>query len=179
MKKIIKYVIIDILRNKIVLVYTIFLLAISFKVCSIWKIIHRIQFAFISAEPHLIIIPLVGFFLNVLCIPESSEQVYRSAFKKERRSGLAYSSGLSFRWLCILYWSQHTYLDVCADIHQVEHAGNGPYLSVIFVALCRRLSPLTRPGQGIGAAILPWLYFSAVLTVSYHSYYSSLPSTRG
>ena len=71
MKKIIKYVITDILRNRIVLVYTLFLLAASFSVFSLEDNSTKGLLSLLNII--LIIVPLVSIIFSTIYVYNSAE----------------------------------------------------------------------------------------------------------
>ena len=71
MNKIIKYVITDILRNKIVLVYTLFLLAASFSVFSLEDNSSKGLLSLLNII--LIVVPLVSIIFSTIYMYNSAE----------------------------------------------------------------------------------------------------------
>ena len=71
MKKITRYVIVDILRNKIVLAYTIFLLIISFSVFTLEDTGEKGLLSLLNIT--LIIVPLVSIIFSTIYIYNSTE----------------------------------------------------------------------------------------------------------
>jgi Cu-processing system permease protein len=162
MKKIIKYVIVDILRNKVVLAYTIFLLAISLSVFNLENNTTKGLLSLLNII--LIIVPLVSIIFSTIYVYNSSEflellvsqplprkKIWTSLF-----TGLSGSLTLSFfigAGIPILIYSP-------TDTGFIM-LGIGLLLTVIFVAVAMLASVVTRDkAKGIGMAILLWLYFS-------------------
>src|SRR3954466_5067754 len=102
MKKIIKYVIIDILRNKIVLGYTMFLLLISLSIFNLEDNSTKGLLSLLNII--LIIVPLVSILFSSIYIYNSAEflELLVSQPLKRRTiwlsifAGLAFSLSLSF-----------------------------------------------------------------------------------
>ncbi|MEO5593575.1 MAG: ABC transporter permease [Chitinophagaceae bacterium] len=162
MKKIIKYVIADILRNKIVLAYTFFLLVISLSVFSIEDNAGKGLLSLLNVI--LIIVPLVSIVFSTIYIYNSAEFIELLVSQPLQRkkiwislfAGLAGSLTLAFLGGAgipiIIYAPAATGLIM---------VGMGVLLSVIFVAIAMLGAVSTRDkAKGIGIAILLWLYFS-------------------
>ena len=162
MKKIIKYVIVDILRNKIVLVYMAFLLTISLSVFNLEDNPSKGLLSLLNII--LIIVPLVSIIFSTIYIYNSAEfiELLVSQPLQRRKIWLSLFAGLagslSFAFFAgagvpiILYAATDTGLIML---------GMGLILSVIFVAIAMLAVVITRDkAKGIGVAILLWLYFS-------------------
>lgn len=164
MKKIIKYVIIDILRNKIMLAYTIFLLLISFSIFNMEDNSAKGLLSLLNII--LIIVPLMSLlfpaiyvynsaeFLELLvCQPLKRKTIWLSLF-----AGLTISMAVSFfigAGIPILLYQ--------ASATGIVMLATGIFLSVIFVAIAMLATVKTRDkAKGIGKVILLWLYFSII-----------------
>jgi Cu-processing system permease protein len=162
MKKIIKYVFADILRNKIVLGYTIFLLLISLSVFNLEDNASKGLLSLLNII--LIIVPLVSIIFSTIYIYNSAEFIELLVSQPLRRkhiwgslfTGLAGSLSLSFligAGLPIIIYAP-------ADIGLVM-TGMGLLLTIIFVAIAMFAAVITRDkAKGIGISIFLWLYFS-------------------
>ncbi|HLG39528.1 MAG TPA: hypothetical protein VI461_07660 [Chitinophagaceae bacterium] len=162
MKKIIKYVFTDILRNKIVLGYTIFLLLISLSVFNLEDNSSKGLLSLLNII--LIIVPLVSIIFSTIYIYNSAEFVELLVSQPLRRkhiwgslfTGLAGSLSLSFligAGLPILIYAP-------TDIGLVM-TGMGLLLTIIFVAIAMLAAVITRDkAKGIGISIFLWLFFS-------------------
>ena len=162
MNKIIKYVIADILRNKIVLVYTAFLLTISITVFSIEDNAGKGLLSLLNII--LIIVPLVCIVFSTIYVYNSSEFIELLVSHPLQRkkiwlslfTGLAGSLTISFfagAGIPILIFSP--------NVTGLTMVCMGVLLSVIFVAIAMFAAVITRDkAKGIGTAILLWLYFS-------------------
>src|SRR6476619_4853799 len=102
MKKITRYVIVDILRNKIVLTYTIFLLIISLSVFTLEDTGDKGLLSLLNIT--LIIVPLVSIIFSTIYIYNSAEFIELLVSQPLKRKtiwlslfyGLAISLGISF-----------------------------------------------------------------------------------
>lgn len=162
MKKIIKYVIIDILRNKIMLAYTAFLLVLSFSIFSLEDNSAKGLLGLLNII--LIIVPLVSIVFSTIYVYNSAEFIELLVSQPLKRktiwmslfTGLATSMVLAF-----LVGAGIPILIYQADITGVMMIVIGVLLSVIFVAIAMLAAVKTRDkAKGIGIAILLWLYFS-------------------
>ncbi|MEO8770927.1 MAG: ABC transporter permease subunit [Ferruginibacter sp.] len=162
MKKIIKYVIIDILRNKIVLGYTIFLLLISLSIFNLEDNSTKGLLSLLNII--LIIVPLVSILFSAIYVYNSSEflELLVSQPLKRKTIWLSLFIGLSSSMVLAFF--------VGAGIPILLYeptptgfmmSGTGLLLTIIFVAIAMLAAVKTRDkAKGIGIAILLWLYFS-------------------
>jgi Cu-processing system permease protein len=161
-KKIIKYVIADILRNKIVLGYTAFLLLMSMSVFNLEDNSAKGLLSLLNVI--LIIVPLVCIIFSTIYVYNSSEFIELLVSQPLKRktlwlslfAGLAGSLSLAFLVGAgipiILYSATSTGLIMLLM---------GLVLSVIFVAIAMLAAVITRDkAKGIGLSIFLWLYFS-------------------
>ncbi len=162
MKKIVKYVLADILRNKIVVAYTVFLLAISFSVLALEDNSTKGLLSLLNLV--LIIVPMVSIVFATIYIYNSAEFIELLVSQPLKRktiwlslfSGLAGAMSLAFfvgaGIPILLYQATATGFMMIAI---------GIILSIIFVAIAMLATVKTRDkAKGIGIAILLWLYFS-------------------
>ena len=101
MKKIVKYVITDILRNKIVLVYTLFLLAASFSVFSLEDNSSKGLLSLLNII--LIVVPLVSIIFATIYVYNSAEfiELLVSQPLKRKTIWLSLFTGLAKnKWRC-------------------------------------------------------------------------------
>ena len=162
MNKIIKYVIADILRNKIVLVYTLFLLAASFTVFSLEDNSSKGLLSLLNII--LIVVPLVSIIFSTIYIYNSAEfiELLVSQPLKRKSIWLSLFTGLAAS-LSIAFFIG---AGIPVLIFQANMIGftmiiTGILLSIIFVAIAMLSTVKTRDkAKGIGAAIMLWLYFS-------------------
>ncbi|WP_288095952.1 ABC transporter permease subunit [Hydrotalea sp.] len=162
MIKIIKYVIADILRNKIVIAYTIFLLAIGMSVFNLEDNTTKGLLSLLNIV--LIVVPLVCIIFSTIYIYNSAEFVELLVSQPLQRkhiwlslfSGIALALTLAFfigiGIPVLLYSFTATGLIL---------VGVGLLLTTIFVAIALLAAVHTRDkAKGIGIAVLLWLYFS-------------------
>lgn len=162
MNKIIKYVIADILRNKIVIIYTVFLLATSFSVFSLEDNSSKGLLSLLNII--LIVVPLVSIIFSTIYMYNSVEFIELLVSQPLKRNsiwlslfvGLAASLSIAF----------FIGAGIPVLIYQANTIGltmifTGILLSIIFVAIAFLATVKTRDkAKGIGAAIMLWLYFS-------------------
>ncbi len=164
MKKVIKYVIIDIVRNKIIITYTLFLFIISISVFSLEDNSAKGLLGLLNII--LIIVPLVSLVFSTIYIYNSAEFIellvsqplQRKAIWLSLFTGLATS--MTFAFLIGA--------GIPVLIYQPDSIGAmmilmGILLSVIFVSIALLAVVKSRDkAKGIGVAILLWLYFSLI-----------------
>jgi len=164
MSKIIKYVILDLLRNRIVIAYTFILLVIAL---SIFNLEDNSAKGLVSLlNIILIIVPLISIIFSTIYTYNSSEFIELLVSQPLKRSiiwlsvfcGLAGSLSLSFiigiGIPILIYQPGATGFTMLAI---------GIALSVIFVAIALLAAVSTRDkAKGIGLSILLWLYFSLI-----------------
>ncbi|MBS1614601.1 MAG: ABC transporter permease subunit [Bacteroidetes bacterium] len=162
MKKVMKYVLADILRNRIVLLYTALLLVVS---CSVFGLEDNADKGMLSLlNLTLIIVPMMCIIFTTIYQYNSAEFIELLVSQPLRRrhiwlslfAGLA--AALSIAFLVgvglpvILFQPSLTGLTMVLC---------GVALSVIFVAIALLASARTRDkARGIGKAILLWLFWS-------------------
>jgi len=164
MKKIIKYVMLDILRSKIIIAYTLFLLLVSLSVFNLEDNSSKGLTSLLNII--LIIIPLVSIIFSTIYIYNNAEFIELLVSQPLKRSTLwvsefiGLSSAMSFAFLIgaglpILLYQP--------DAVGITMLVTGILLSVIFVSIALLASVKTRDkAKGIGVAILLWFYFSII-----------------
>ena len=164
MKKIIKYVILDILRNRIMIAYTLFLLLISFSVFNLEDNPDKGILSLVNIV--LIIVPLVSVVFSTIYVYNSSEFIELLVSQPLRRgrlwasifTGLALSLSLAFA----------AGVGIPILLYNPSASGmimliSGIALSIIFVSIALLASVLTRDkAKGIGVAILLWFFFTLI-----------------
>ncbi len=162
MNKMIKYIVADILRSKIVIVYTLCLLAVSFTVFNIEDNPSKGILSLLNII--LFVVPLVSIVFSAIYIYNSSEFIEllvsqplkRKAIWLSMFTGLAVSVSLAFvlgTGIPVLFYA----FSVTGLIMLVC----GVLLSVVFVAIALLATVKIRDkARGIGTAILLWLYFA-------------------
>jgi Cu-processing system permease protein len=164
MKKIIKYVLLDIMRNRIVLAYTLFLLVISLSVFNLEDNPSKGILSLLNLI--CIIVPLVSIVFATIYVYNASEFIELLVSQPLRRvniwlsvfTGLAISMCIAFLLGCglpmLIYAGFDTGLMMTAM---------GLLITIVFVAIALLASVLTRDkAKGIGVAILLWFYFTLI-----------------
>ena len=164
MKKLLKYVILDIVQNKIVLVYTLLLLIISLSVFNLENNTAKGLLSLLNII--LIIVPLICIIFSTIYIYNSSEfiELLVSQPLKRRTIWLSLFSGLSLS-LCLAFFigAGIPILLYNADATGFMMIAMGLFLTVVFVSIAMLAAGLTRDkAKGIGLSILLWLYFSLI-----------------
>jgi Cu-processing system permease protein len=164
MKKIVKYVIIDILRNKIVVLYTLLSLIISFSIFNLESNTSKGMLSLLNIV--LIIVPLVCMIFSTIYIYNSSEFIELLVSQPLKRKTIWLSLFIGLSVSLSLSFLIGTGIPIL--IYQSTSTGfmmllMGFLLSVIFVSIAMLASTMTRDkAKGIGFAILLWLYFSLI-----------------
>lgn len=162
MRKIIKYVIIDLLRNKIMLAYTLFLLLLSFMLFGLEDNTTKGLLGLLNVL--LIIVPMVCIVFSTIYMYNSCEFIELLVSQPLKRisiwlslfTGIAVSLSLAF-----LIGIGIPVLLFVPDGTGLMMVIIGLLLSIIFIAIAMLASVKTRDkARGIGVAILLWLYFS-------------------
>ena len=152
----------DILRNRIVLVYTLFLLAASFSVFALEDNSSKGLLSLLNII--LIVVPLVSIIFSTIYIYNSAEFIELLVSQPLKRKsiwlslfgGLAASLSIAF-----FIGAGVPVLIYQPNIIGFTMIGVGIILSIIFVAIALLATVQTRDkAKGIGAAIMLWLYFS-------------------
>lgn len=162
MKKIIKYVIIDILRNRIVLAYTVFLLVLSMSIFNLEDSSAKGILSLMNIV--LIIVPMVSILFAAIYVYNSSEfiELLVSQPLKRKTIWLSMFTGLAASLVVSFFIG----VGVPVMLYEFSATGinlviSGLFLTVIFVALAMLAAVKIRDkARGIGAVILTWLYFS-------------------
>ncbi len=162
MKKIIKYVLIDILRSRTIIGYTVLLMALSFSVFNIETSSAKGIISLLNVV--LIIVPLVSIIFSTIYIYNATEFIELLVSQPLRRkniwisqfAGLSIALSLAFLTGCgipVLLFD-----DSAAGLMILMM---GVFLSVIFVALAMLAAVFTRDkAKGIGISIMLWLFFA-------------------
>lgn len=162
MRKIIKYVLTDIIRNKIIIAYTVLLLAISFGILSLESSSTKAMLSLLNIV--LIIVPLVSIIFSTIYVYNSSEFMELLLGQPLKRKtiwlgtfvGLATSLALAF-----LIGIGIPVLLFNFNAVGMMLLATGFFLSVIFVSIAMLATVYTRDkAKGIGISIMLWLYFS-------------------
>jgi Cu-processing system permease protein len=164
MKKLLKYVIVDIIQNKIVLIYTALLLVISFSVFNLENNSAKGLLSLLNII--LIIVPLICIIFSTIYIYNSSEfiELLVSQPLKRRTIWLSLFTGLaSSLSLAFLIGAGIPILIYHADATGIMMIAMGLFLTIVFVSISMLAAGITRDkAKGIGLSILLWLYFSLI-----------------
>jgi Cu-processing system permease protein len=164
MKKLIKYVMLDILRNRIVIGYTLFLLAFSLGVFNLEDNVSKGLLTLLNIV--LIVVPLSSLIFSTIYVYNASEFIELLVSQPLRRTTLLSSiyAGLTLSLLLAVAIG----IGVPVLIYEPSETGwmlllSGAVLTAVFVGLAVLASVLTRDkAKGIGAAILIWFYFAII-----------------
>lgn len=162
MKKIIKYVIIDILRSRIVIGFTLFLLLLATSVFMLEDNSAKGILSLLNVV--LIVVPLVGILFSSIYVYNSAEFIELLVSQPLRRRSIWLSLflGLSVSMTLSLL------VGIGLPVLFFESSATGLMLMVtgillvnIFIALALLITSLIRDkAKGIGVVMLLWLYFS-------------------
>lgn len=162
MKKILKYILADILRNRIMLAYTAFLLLTSFSVFSLEDNSAKGLLSVLNIV--LLIVPLVSIIFSTIYFYNSSEFMELLVSQPlERKTiwlslffGLALAHSIAF-----LVGVGIPVLLFEASATGLMMVSVGLLLGVIFISIALLAAVKTRDkAKGIGLSILLWLYFA-------------------
>ena len=162
MKKIVKYIMTDILRSKIMIIYTIVLLATSFTLFSLEDNTNKGLLSLLNII--LIIVPLFSLLFSTIYIYNSAEFIELLVSQPLQRKSIwqSFSIGLAIS----LSFAFIIGIGLPVLIFQFNTIGLifiivGTLLSIIFVAIALWAAVQIRDkAKGIGMAILLWMYFS-------------------
>ncbi len=164
MIKLIKYVSIDILRNKFVLAYAVILFVISMSVFNLEDNVEKGILSILNVV--LILVPLICIIFSTVYIYNSSEFIELLVSQPVRRrtiwlslfSGLGSSMSLAFLFG----------IGIPIGLYAFNSTGillvtGGIILSWVFVSVAMLSSVLVRDkARGVGVAIILWLWFAIV-----------------
>ena len=164
MNKIIKYILLDILRNKIVIGYTALLALISFSVFNLEDNASKGILTLLNIIS--IILPMFSIVFSTIYLYNAGEfiELLISQPLKRRQIWLSLYAGLATS-LCLAYFIG------CGIPLLLYSSGNtgmtvlamGLLTTLIFIAIAFMATVYTRDkARGIGAAILLWLYFTLI-----------------
>ncbi len=164
MKKILKYVIVDIVQNKIVLIYTALLLIISLSIFSLENNAAKGLLSLLNII--LILVPLICIIFSTIYVYNSAEfiELLVSQPLKRKTIWLSLFSGLAIS-LCVAFFvgAGIPILLYHADSTGIMMILTGLFLTVVFVGIALLAGVMARDkAKGIGISILLWLYFSLI-----------------
>lgn len=162
MKKIVKYVLLDILRNKILISYTALLFTITMTMLFLGDNETKVLLSLLNII--LIVLPLVSIIFSTIYYYNSVEFIELLVCQPIRRTAILLSiyAGLALSLLIAFG------VGVALPLLVMDHSGAalllvliGGMLTTIFSALALLGSVRMRDkARGIGMAILAWFYFS-------------------
>jgi len=164
MKKIIKYVLIDLLRNRITIAYTLFLLVISLSVFNLEDNPSKGILSLLNLI--LIIVPLVSIVFSTIYVYNAAEFIELLVSQPLKRvniwlsifTGLGASMCFAFLAGCGIPVLIYAPFDV-----GIIMTAMGLLITIIFVAIALLASVLTRDkAKGIGVSVLLWFYFTLI-----------------
>lgn len=164
MKKIVKYVMLDILRSKVVMGYTLFMLAVSLSVFNLEDNSSKGLISLLNIV--LFIVPLVSVIFSAIYVYNSAEFMELLVSQPIRRNTLWLSvfTGL----VSALSLAYFIGVGIPILLYQPDATGitmivTGLLLTIIFVSIALLASVKTRDkAKGIGLSILLWFYFSII-----------------
>ncbi|NCT94458.1 MAG: ABC transporter permease subunit [Chitinophagaceae bacterium] len=162
MKKIIKYVMIDILQNKVILIYTCFLFFISLMLFGLEDNTTKGLLGLLNIL--LIIVPMVSIVFATIYVYNSTEFIELLVSQPIKRTTIWFSLyiGMSVSLsLAFIMGAGIPLLLFVPNELSITMLVIGLLLTVIFVGIAMLASVKTRDkARGIGVAILLWLYYS-------------------
>lgn len=164
MNKIIKYVLLDILRSRIMLAYTLFLLLLSFGIFSLEDNSTKGLLSLLNII--LIVVPLVSILFAAIYVYNSAEflELLVSQPLQRRTIWLSLYAGLaSSLFTAFFVGAGIPVLIYEPSATGLTMLGVGLALSVLFAGIAMIATVNTRDkAKGIGLSILLWLYFSVL-----------------
>ena len=162
MLRIVKYVLYDILQNRIVIGYTLFLLAVSLRLFDLGGDPTKGTVSLLNIV--LIVTPLVSIVFATIHFYNASEFIELLATQPVRRSTIIWSEFIGLAaalTLAVLAGIGLPVLLFAPSATGLTLLAMAVALSVAFVSLALLASVLTRDkAKGIGAALLLWFYFA-------------------
>ena len=162
MLKIIRYVMADILRSRIIFAYAIFLLIISLSIFNLEDNPSKGMLSMLNII--LIIVPLVSLIFSTIYMYNSSEFIELLLSQPVRRERLLlciYSGVCLSLLVAFILGAALPIIIIVGTTTAWMMTAAGLLLTAIFVAMAVLGSVITRDkARGIGIAIMLWLYFS-------------------
>lgn len=161
MNRIVKYIILDILKNKIVIIYTVLLSILSWSVFSLEDNSSKGMLTLLNVI--LLTVPLVSVIFSTIYLYNSSEFIELLLSQPIKRSKIWNS--LFMGLVISLMFSFFIGVGIPILIYSPNDIGImmllvGVFISTIFVSIAFLSSILTRDkAKGIGISIILWLFF--------------------
>jgi len=162
MNRIIKFIILDILKNRIILVYTLILATLAWSVFSLEDTSTKGILTLLNVV--LLTVPLVSVIFSTVYLYNSSEFIELLLSQPVNRSRIWHSLffGISLSLLLAFFIG----IGIPVLVYAPSDVGymillTGSCISVVFVAIAFLSSIITRDkAKGIGIAIMLWLFFA-------------------
>lgn len=164
MRTIIKYVVLDLIRNRIIMAYTIFLLAMSFGIFNMDANATKGIMSLMNLV--LIFIPLVSIVFSTIYVYNSSEFIELLVAQPLKRKSLWLSIYLGLSLSMLLAFLVGVGIPVM--IYDGTTTGitllvSGTFQTLIFTGIALLASVITRDkAKGIGVSILLWFFFTLI-----------------
>jgi Cu-processing system permease protein len=162
MRRIIRIVLIDILRNKIVLGYAVVLALLSWTIFNMEDSSHKGVLTMLNMV--LLVVPLVSVLFSTIYIYNSAEfiELLLSQPVQRRQIWISLFIGLSVSFILAFIVAAGLPLLLFADfVPALLLLFSGCMVTVIFIAIAFLAAIISRDkAKGIGISILLWLYFS-------------------
>ncbi|MDX1940420.1 MAG: ABC transporter permease subunit [Saprospiraceae bacterium] len=162
MNRILKYVVLNIIKNKIIIFYTILLSLFSWTAFSLEDNAAKGLLTLLNII--LLIVPLVSILFSTIYIYNSAEFIELLVSHPIRRSKIWWGLflGLSFSLVAAFIVGAGIPIIVFAELAKaIMMLVVGVLITIIFVAIAFLSSILSRDkARGIGVSILLWLYFA-------------------
>ncbi|MEY3398988.1 MAG: hypothetical protein RL220_1582 [Bacteroidota bacterium] len=164
MYKIIKYISIDILRNKVIIAYTLTLLLISLSVFNLEDTVEKGLLSLLNVV--LILVPLISLIFSTVYMYNSTEFIELLVCQPIRRARIwqSFLSGLSVSMMMAFIVG----IGIPVIIYAPGATGitlilSGLALTLVFVSLSVLGAVIVRDkARGVGTAIMIWLVFAIV-----------------
>jgi len=164
MNRIIKIILLDILKNKIVLAYTFILAILSWSSFALEDNSAKGLLTILNVI--LFTVPLVSILFATIYLYNSSEfiELLLSQPIKHKKIWISLFLGLSFSMIAAFFVGAGIPLLINSpDSVGIMMLLNGTLITIIFTALAFLSSILTRDkAKGIGIAIMTWLFFALI-----------------
>jgi len=164
MNKILKYVMVDIFRNRVVLTYTLTLLVMSVSVFSLESNPAKGVLTLLNLV--LFLVPLVSIIFSTIYIYNSAEFIELLVSQPIKRQSIWLSLflGLSVSLTsAFILGAGIPMLIYQPSINSVIMITTGSLLTMVFVAIAMWSAVIMRDkAKGIGIAILLWMYFAII-----------------
>ena len=162
MNKTAKFIIFDILKNKIVVLYTLILFLVSWSVLGLEENVNKAILSLLNVV--ILLVPLVSVIFSTIYVYNSSQFIELLLSQPVARGkiwlgifvGISMAMILAFLFGCAL--PILLYADIVTGFSLII---SGCFLSVIFVAFAMLSSILSKDrAKGIGISIFIWIFFS-------------------